>query len=232
MNDFVAIDVETANREPSSICAIGAVKVRDGIIVDSIYTLIYPEPEYYSRFCTAVHGITMADTQDAPNFATAWRRIYAWTEGLPLVAHNWLWFYYEAPPPPLPPKTHHTMTPHTLNIPNIFHTAPTPRIKRRAHLRHTAASAIAAMAIALTLGACSDNSRTTPTRENIMPIERAALRDARHAMSARDVRERESILIDIRAKEYALRSRGYTHSADIYINAVRAALDTAALDAE
>ncbi len=31
MNDFVAIDVETANREPSSICAIGAVKVRDGI---------------------------------------------------------------------------------------------------------------------------------------------------------------------------------------------------------
>ena len=81
------------------------------------------------------------------------------------------------------------------------------------------------MAIALTLGACSDNSRTTPTRENIMPIERAALRDARHAMSARDVRERESILIDIRAKEYALRSRGYTHSADIYINAVRAALE-------
>ncbi len=124
------------------------------------------------------------------------------------------------------------MTPHTLNIPNIFHTALTPRIKRRAHLRYTAASAIAAMAIALTLGACSDNSRTTPTRENIMPIERAALRDARHAMSARDVRERESILIDIRAKEYALRSRGYTHSADIYINAVRAALDTAALDAE
>lgn len=88
MNDFVAIDVETANNEPSSICAIGAVKVRDGIIVDSIYTLIYPEPEYYSHFCTAVHGITMADTQDAPNFATAWRRIYAWTEGLPLVAHN------------------------------------------------------------------------------------------------------------------------------------------------
>ena len=71
MNDFVAIDVETANREPSSICAIGAVKVRDGIIVDSIYTLIYPQPQHHPRFCTAAHGITMADTQDAPNFATA-----------------------------------------------------------------------------------------------------------------------------------------------------------------
>ena len=88
MNDFVAIDVETANNEPSSICAIGAIKVREGVIVDSIYTLVCPEPEYYSRFCTAVHGITRADTADAPSFGTVWRRIYAWTEGLPLVAHN------------------------------------------------------------------------------------------------------------------------------------------------
>ena len=51
-------------------------------------------------------------------------------------------------------------------------------------------------------------------------------------MAAGDARQREGILLDIRAKEYALRSRGYTHSADIYINAVRAALDTVALDAK
>ena len=88
MNDFVAIDVETANNAPSSICAIGAVKVRDGHIVDSIYTLVRPEPNYYSYFCTSVHGITKADTEDAPTFDTAWRGIEAWTEGLTLVAHN------------------------------------------------------------------------------------------------------------------------------------------------
>ncbi len=133
------------------------------------------------------------------------------------------------------------MTQHTLNISDISHktttggdnnTASISRIGRFVHLRHTVATAVAVVAIAMSLSACSDNSRTAPTKENIAPIEDAALRDARHAMSARDAREREGILIDIRAKEYALRSRGYTHSADIYINAVRAALDTVALDAE
>lgn len=133
------------------------------------------------------------------------------------------------------------MTQHTLNISDISHKTTTQGIKdsasissigRFVHLRHTATIAVAVIAIAMSLGACSDNNRTTPTKENIAPIEDAALRDARHAMSARDAREREGILIDIRAKEYALRSRGYNHSADIYINAVLAALDTAALDAE
>lgn len=89
-----------------------------------------------------------------------------------------------------------------------------------------------AAVLAAALGACSGNSRTAPTPENIAPIEEVALRDARHAMAAGDARQREGILLDIRAKEYALRSRGYTHSADIYINAVRAALDTVALDAK
>lgn len=133
------------------------------------------------------------------------------------------------------------MTQHTLNTSDISHKTTTRGVKgfahiscqcRFVHLRHTAATAVAVIAIALSSGACSDNSRTAPTKENIAPIEDAARRDARHAMSARDVREREGILLDIRAKEYALRSRGYAHSADIYINAVRAALDTAALDAE
>ena len=49
MENFVAIDVETANSEPTSICAIGAVKVIDGCIVDRFYELVKPEPEYYFR---------------------------------------------------------------------------------------------------------------------------------------------------------------------------------------
>lgn len=99
-----------------------------------------------------------------------------------------------------------------------------------AHLRYAKAAAV--IALVATLGACTDNSRTAPTKENIAPIEDAALRDARHAMSAGDARKREGILLDIRAKEYALRSRGYNRSADIYINTVRAALDTVVIDAE
>ena len=44
MNNFVAIDVETANHLPTSICAIGAVKVIDQRIVDRYYHLVKPEP--------------------------------------------------------------------------------------------------------------------------------------------------------------------------------------------
>ena len=88
MDNFIAIDVETANREPSSICSIGAVKVRDGIIVDSRYSLICPEPGYYDYFCTRVHGLTDDDTWDAPSFGTVWAEWEEWLEDLPLVAHN------------------------------------------------------------------------------------------------------------------------------------------------
>ena len=52
MENFVAIDVETANNHPSSICAIGAVKVVGGVIVERFYELVKPEPEYYFRHFT------------------------------------------------------------------------------------------------------------------------------------------------------------------------------------
>ncbi len=88
MKDFIAIDVETANGESSSICAIGAVKVIDGLIVDSRYSLVCPEPNYYSYFCTRVHGLTDQDTWNAPSFGTLWKEWKGWLGELPLVAHN------------------------------------------------------------------------------------------------------------------------------------------------
>lgn len=57
MRDFAAIDFETANEQPSSVCSVGVVIVRDGEIVDSFYSLIHPEPEYYQWFCQQVHGL-------------------------------------------------------------------------------------------------------------------------------------------------------------------------------
>ena len=73
MRDFAAIDFETANREPSSVCSVGLVVVRGGEVVDRFYSLIRPEPEYYCYWNTRVHGLTREDTAEAP---------------LPLVAHN------------------------------------------------------------------------------------------------------------------------------------------------
>lgn len=85
----MAIDVETANYNPESICSIGAVKVQDGVIVDSFYELVKPEPEYYIRhFTNDIHGIGMKDTENADTFDKVWRRIIPFIGNLPLVAHN------------------------------------------------------------------------------------------------------------------------------------------------
>ena len=68
MRDFAAIDFETANYDRSSVCSVGVVIVRDGEIVDKFYSLIQPEPNYYNYWCTQVHGLCRADTDDAPVF--------------------------------------------------------------------------------------------------------------------------------------------------------------------
>lgn len=89
MDNFVAIDVETANNYPSSICAIGAVKVVDGCIVDRFYELVKPEPEFYFRyFSENVHGIGYDDTAGSRVFSDVWNSLDKFIGNLPLVAHN------------------------------------------------------------------------------------------------------------------------------------------------
>jgi len=86
--NFAAIDFETANYYPSSVCSVGVVIVRDGAISEKIYRLIRPEPEWYSYWNTRTHGLTFADTADAPFFSEVWAEIAPKIDGLPLVAHN------------------------------------------------------------------------------------------------------------------------------------------------
>ena len=88
LKSFAAIDFETANECPTSVCSVGVVIVRDGEIVDKFYSLIHPEPDYYKWFCQQVHGLCEADTDDAPVFPYVWNEIAPRIEGLPLVAHN------------------------------------------------------------------------------------------------------------------------------------------------
>ncbi len=88
MQDFAAIDFETANGQRTSVCSVGVVVVRGGQITDTVYRLIRPRPNFYSRFTTAIHGLTRADTDSAPDFDEVWRDIAPRIEGLPLVAHN------------------------------------------------------------------------------------------------------------------------------------------------
>lgn len=88
MDNFAAIDFETANYERTSVCSVGVVVVRAGEIADSFYSLIRPEPNYYNYRCSQVHGLCREDTDEAPVFSEVWAQIEPLIEGLPLVAHN------------------------------------------------------------------------------------------------------------------------------------------------
>ena len=88
MKDFAAIDFETANGKSTSVCSVGIVMVKGGKIVNKIYRLIRPAPNYYTQWTTAIHGLTYDDTMEADDFPEVWAEIKPLLEGLPLVAHN------------------------------------------------------------------------------------------------------------------------------------------------
>ena len=73
LRNFIAIDFETANQMPSSVCSVGVVMVRNGQVADSYYSLIQPEPNFYSYFCQRVHGLSQQDTDKAPVFPKVWQ---------------------------------------------------------------------------------------------------------------------------------------------------------------
>lgn len=88
MKDFAAIDFETANGCRSSVCSVGVVIVRNGVVIDKFYRLIHPVPNYYNDINVSIHGLTRADTDDADTFPEVWAEVEPLIEGLPLVAHN------------------------------------------------------------------------------------------------------------------------------------------------
>lgn len=88
MERFAAIDFETANGARSSVCSVGVAIVEDNKIIDQVYSLIRPYPNYYTQWTTAVHGLTPADTNEAPDFEEVWEVISPKIKDLPLVAHN------------------------------------------------------------------------------------------------------------------------------------------------
>ncbi len=88
MNNFAAIDFETANYHRGSVCSVGIVIVKNGIITDKLYRLICPRPNYYTYWNTQIHGLSYYDTCNEPEFPNVWKDIQPKLENLPLVAHN------------------------------------------------------------------------------------------------------------------------------------------------
>lgn len=87
MNDFLAIDFETATNSRTSACAIGLARVSGGRIVEEAHHLIRPPtPEF--RF-THIHGITWADVAEERDFFDVWSEIEPLFDGVDFIAaHN------------------------------------------------------------------------------------------------------------------------------------------------
>jgi DNA polymerase III subunit epsilon len=64
---FLAIDVETANADYSSICEIGIAEFEDGQLPNKWRTLVNPEA-YFDPFNVSIHGIDEKQVKHAPTF--------------------------------------------------------------------------------------------------------------------------------------------------------------------
>jgi DNA polymerase-3 subunit epsilon len=88
--DFVAIDFETANGSPASPCAVGLIRVRDGKIVDGFESLFQPPSlhNWFSAGNIAVHGITPAMIESAPQYSEVLTQMLEFVGQDVLIAHN------------------------------------------------------------------------------------------------------------------------------------------------
>lgn len=86
--DFCAIDFETANYDKASACSVAIVKVRDGAIVDEMYSFINQTGLHFLPAFIEIHGITAQDTAAWPNFKALWPCMKDFIQDDELCAHN------------------------------------------------------------------------------------------------------------------------------------------------
>jgi DNA polymerase-3 subunit epsilon len=87
--DFTTIDFETATKKPESAISIGLVKYRNYRPISSYYSLIRPPRLYIRPDFTEIHGLTVDDIKDAPDFGYIWKNeIKGFIGHTMLAAHN------------------------------------------------------------------------------------------------------------------------------------------------
>ncbi len=74
---FTAIDVETANADPSSICQLGIVRVTSGAVKECLSVLVNPETQF-NEFNVRLHGIDESLVRDSKTLP----QIYGWLQNL------------------------------------------------------------------------------------------------------------------------------------------------------
>ncbi len=86
MNEFVALDFETANESRDSACEVAFVRFQNGVPKDSFSSLIFQER--FTPFNVDIHGITAKLVQSAPALKDIWKNARDFIGNSPLVAHN------------------------------------------------------------------------------------------------------------------------------------------------
>ena len=87
--EFIVFDIETTglSKEINEIIEIGAVRVKNGQVLDQFQSFVRPQiPVPYE--ITKLTGITQQMVQDAPDTQTVLRDFWAFAQDAPLVAHN------------------------------------------------------------------------------------------------------------------------------------------------
>lgn len=86
-DEFVAIDLETANPQLSSICQIGIVTFRGGAEVDAWDSLVDPE-DYFDPMNFSVHGIDPDDVEGKPTWPELASEVHRRLAGRVVVCHT------------------------------------------------------------------------------------------------------------------------------------------------
>lgn len=84
---FVAIDVETANADMSSICQIGLAKYEGSQLVDAWKTYVNPQSRF-DPINVSIHGIDQSMVQSAPAFSQLDGELRSRLEGTLVVCHS------------------------------------------------------------------------------------------------------------------------------------------------
>lgn len=77
--EFVAIDVETANADMSSICQIGIACYKDGSLVDEWKSYIDPE-DYFDVINISIHGIDESTVSGSPKLTDVGDQIHKYLD--------------------------------------------------------------------------------------------------------------------------------------------------------
>lgn len=84
---WIALDFETANREPSSACALGLAVVEGVEVVETRAWLIDPVADF-DWMNTRIHGIDADDVAGERTFDEVWDEVAPLLAGARMIAHN------------------------------------------------------------------------------------------------------------------------------------------------